>query len=311
MFLFVFGGIAGALDLTHYNKVRIWNDNDYDNLSRLENYDSGYNYELYPALHIQQSRPNSPYWVDRGTKNPANGANDAVPLLVEAGIDNTYASNNPLSSILIIRNHGYSANSPPTFSFNTQTGEWEVDQDVRWSELRFDNGACNLNDSGDCDGDTGYLNAGVNTWGNDRILRLRPYVLLDNWQPASYVGRGEVRIKNFRGNLAARIVALSDKSASLEFVKGPDDKRFMEDSHSSVVTTSRIYRPAGSDDLRINLNGIGDLVTLQGGTGNFGIGTSEPFTPFALNAGVGGEDVGITQVKSAVRIQWNLLLLTL
>lgn len=52
---------------------------------------------------------------------------------------------------------------------------------------------------------------------------------------------------------------------------------------SAGVKKSAVYRPASSNDLRFNIVGIGDALTMQSSTGNIGIGTTAPTDLLSVN----------------------------
>ncbi len=281
-------------ELTLSGHVRIWNGGRFqDDLSGFDVLGRD-----YPSVHIQQSDPNAPY----RTGSEGRFA-DVVTLLLEGG--RKYYRDEcghltdivPMSNLLIIRNHGQ--RNRPEYIYDDEKEKWRQTpgQYIRESELRFDNGACFVDSDDDgnpdtCDSNLDYINAAIYTWGNDRILRLRPFKQDEYGRPAAALnlGKAEMRIKNHDGNLAARIAALSDRSAALEFVGGPDDARFRSDSPGwGVMTTSRIYRPAGSGDLRIAVadesNEIKDRVAVDS-NGNVGIGTNRPTQRLEVNGGI-------------------------
>ena len=289
-------GTADAVtdEVTFSDRIRIWNGDRFQ--GELSGFDTlGRD---YPLVHIQQSASNAPYRTSRGGRFA-----DAITLLLEGG--KKYYRDEcghvtdvvPMSNLLIIRNHGH--RDAPEYIYDYDKKKWRSvpGQRIRESELRFDNGACFVDSDSDgdpdtCDSNLDYLNAAIYTWGNDRILRLKPFKLDEDGTPATALnlGKAEIRIKNHNGNMAARIAALSGKSASLEFVSGPDDARFKSDSMDwGVMTTSRIYRPAGSGDLRIAVadesNEIKDRVAIDA-NGNVGIGTIRPTQRLEVNGGI-------------------------
>ena len=70
------------------------------------------------------------------------------------------------------------------------------------------------------------------------------------------------------GDLEVHLRAGSNNEAALAFNNSPNV--------NVAGYVSKIYRPANSDDLVVNFDGIGDVMTFNSSTGNIGIGTTNP-----------------------------------
>jgi hypothetical protein len=129
------------------------------------------------------------------------------------------------------------------------------------SELRFDNGndilaaiyTLSNNPS------LGFLLGGVNLWNR---------VTFDN--------------PNSSGDLEIRLRARSTNEAAVVFNNSVEP--------TETQYASKIYRPSDSDDLIVNFNGIGDVMTFNSFTGNVGIGTASPSQKLHVNGNVTADD---------------------
>lgn len=72
---------------------------------------------------------------------------------------------------------------------------------------------------------------------------------------------------------------------------------------SAGVKKSAIYRPASSNDLRFNIVGIGDALTMQSSTGNVGIGTTAPTDLLSVNGNASKPGGGTWAVFSDERLK--------
>jgi hypothetical protein len=125
----------------------------------------------------------------------------------------------------------------------------------RESEIRFDNG----ND----------MLGAIYTISDDRVLNFLVGGLVDGGQ----YGLVTFENTNSAGDLKMYLRASSTNESALVFDNdvGPG---WWEDLTPEYA--SKIYRPANSQDLVVNVSGIGDVMTFDSGTGNVGIGTASP-----------------------------------
>jgi hypothetical protein len=108
---------------------------------------------------------------------------------------------------------------------------------------------------------------------NGNIILGAIYTLSDNYSLNFLVGSigwNHVTFEdpNNIGDLEVHLRAGPNNEAALAFNNSPDV--------NVAGHVSKIYRPSDSNDLIVNLNGIGDVMTFSSLNGNVGIGTTSP-----------------------------------
>lgn len=108
---------------------------------------------------------------------------------------------------------------------------------------------------------------------NEDLILGAIYTLSDNFSLnflVGSVGWNHVTFEdpNNIGDLEVHLRAGANNEAALSFNNSPDV--------NVAGYVSKIYRPSNSNDLVVNLNGIGDVMTFYSLNGNVGIGTTSP-----------------------------------
>jgi hypothetical protein len=139
----------------------------------------------------------------------------------------------------------------------------------RESEIRFDNGDDIL--------------VAMYTLSDNRVLNFLVGGIVDGGQYGLITFENEDSL----GNLKLHLRAESTNESALVFDNdiGPG---WWEDITPEY--SSKIYRPANSQDLVVNLSGIGDVMTFDSITGNVGIGTSSPSEKLHVNGNITADD---------------------
>jgi hypothetical protein len=135
----------------------------------------------------------------------------------------------------------------------------------RESEIRFDNGDDML--------------AAIYSYSNDRAINFLVGGIIDGGQYGWVTFENQDSLGNMKVHLRSE---LTNESALV----------FHNAAHPDVIGyTSKVYRPSNSNDLVVNLSGIGDVMTFDSISGNVGLGTTmSPSEKLHVNGNITADD---------------------